>query len=141
VEVAAGRLARFPAPLAVAVDERVRQDAVQPGLEVGAGPELVEGRVRLGRGLLHEVFGVGRVARHAEGSRVQLSEEGHHITLEPLVAVRRLFCVPHRVSPLLIDPQPIDVRKPPFGSVTVTASTSWAKDSLLPADSESYLNI
>jgi len=63
------------------------------------------------------------------------------ITLEPLVAVRRLFCVPHRVSPLLIDPQPIDVRKPPFGSVTVTASRSWAKDSLLPADSESYLNI
>ena len=48
LEVAAERLPRLTAPLAVGVDERVGQDAVQPGLEVGARAELVERGVRLG---------------------------------------------------------------------------------------------
>ena len=47
--------------LAVRVDERVGEDAVQPGLQVGALLELAERRVRLDERLLHEVLRVGRV--------------------------------------------------------------------------------
>ncbi len=48
LEVTAGRLPWLAAPLAVAVDERVGQDAVQPRLQVGARAELVERGVGLG---------------------------------------------------------------------------------------------
>ena len=101
LEVAAGRLPRLTAPLAVGVDERVGQDAVQPGLQVGARTELVERGVRLGRGLLDEVLGVRRVAGHAKRSGVQLTEERHDVLLEPPVPVRCLFASPHAVTPLL----------------------------------------
>src|SRR5205807_5812520 len=47
---------------AVGVDERVGEDPVQPGLEVGALLEPAEAAVGLQVGRLHEVFGVGRVA-------------------------------------------------------------------------------
>src|SRR5262249_29826612 len=140
LKVSAGGLARLPAALAVPVDEGVRQNAVQPGLEVGAGTELVESRVGLGRRLLHEVLGVGGVARHAEGGRVQLAEKRHNIALEPLVAVRRLLRLCHGDSPLLIDPYPIDVRKPSSGSVLVSLSSGAGQDSLVPANPECYLN-
>jgi hypothetical protein len=62
-----GALLRLALLLAVGVDERVRQDAVQPGLEVGALLELVERRERLDERLLDEVLGVGglRVMRSA----------------------------------------------------------------------------
>ena len=50
----------------VRVDERVGEDPVQPGLEVGAGLEAAEGAVRLEVRLLHQVLGVGRVPRHPQ---------------------------------------------------------------------------
>ena len=68
--------------LAVAVDERVRQDAVQPGLQVGALLELPERGVRLDEGLLHQVRGIRRVPRHAHRGRVQLVHERQRLLLE-----------------------------------------------------------
>jgi hypothetical protein len=44
--------------------------------------ELVEGRVRLGVGLLHQVLGIGRVARHAQRGRIHLVEEFERVPLE-----------------------------------------------------------
>ena len=55
--------------LAVAVDEGVGQDPEQPGLQVRARLELVEGRIRLGEGLLDQVLGIGRVAGHPHPRR------------------------------------------------------------------------
>ena len=46
--------------LPVAVDESVGQDPVQPGAQVGARPELVEGPVGLGQRLLDEILGALR---------------------------------------------------------------------------------
>jgi len=68
--------------LAVGVDVGVRQNPVEPSLEVGAGLVLVEGRERLGEGLLDEILGVGRVARRAQCSAVELVQEGHCLDLE-----------------------------------------------------------
>src|SRR4051794_39121993 len=56
---------------AVGVDEGVGEDAVEPGLEVRALLEALEGAVGLEVRLLHEVLGVGRVARHAHRRGVQ----------------------------------------------------------------------
>src|SRR5260370_903053 len=44
-EIARGGLSRLAAALAVPADERVDQDPAQPGVQVRARPELVEGRV------------------------------------------------------------------------------------------------
>ena len=41
--------------------------------------KLPEGGERLREGLLHEVAGVGRVARHPQGSGVQLVHEGDRL--------------------------------------------------------------
>ena len=78
--------------LAVEVNEGVGQDAVQPGLEVGARTVLVEGGEGLGVNLLDEVLGVGAVARHAQGGAVELVEVGQGIGLEARGA-RRLILV------------------------------------------------
>src|SRR5690606_9471240 len=69
--------------LAVLVDEVVREDPVQPRLEVGALTELVVGGERLGDGLLDEILGVGRVAGQPHGGRVELLGHGHDVPLEP----------------------------------------------------------
>jgi hypothetical protein len=62
--------------------------------------ELMEGRVRLGEGLLHQVLGVGRVSRHTEGGGVKLVEVGHNVRLEPLATLlQRLW---HGTHPLTI---------------------------------------
>jgi len=82
-----GVLLRLPLPLAVAVDVGVGQDPVQPGLEVGALGELVEGGVGLHERLLDQVLGVGRVAGHPQGRRVELVEIGQRVPLEPGVAL------------------------------------------------------
>ena len=50
----------------VRVDERVGEDLVEPGLEVGALLEPTEPAVGAQIRLLHEVLGVGGVARHAQ---------------------------------------------------------------------------
>ncbi len=80
-------LERLALLLAVAVDERVGQDPVQPGLEVGALGELVEGGERLDERLLDEILGVGRVAGHPHRRRVELIEEGQRVALEPSPAL------------------------------------------------------
>ena len=56
---------------AVLVDERVREDAVEPRLQVRALLEPTEAAVRAQVRLLHQVLGVGRVAGHPERGRVQ----------------------------------------------------------------------
>src|SRR5829696_1248744 len=89
LDVLGGRLLRLPLTLAVGVDERVGEDPVEPGLEVGALLELVEGGEGLDERLLHQVLGVGRVAGHPHRRRVELVEERQRIPLEartPLVS-------------------------------------------------------
>jgi hypothetical protein len=66
----------------IAVDERVGEDPIQPGAEVGSGLERVIPAVRLEERLLEDVFGIGRVARHPQRSRVELREELHDIVFE-----------------------------------------------------------
>src|SRR5260370_1374730 len=56
-------------------EEGVAEDAEDPGLEVGAGLEGVEGAEGLGEGLLHEVFGFGLIAGEPEGVIVERGEE------------------------------------------------------------------
>ena len=73
MSVCSGR--RFASP--VGVDERVGQDPVQPGLEVGPLLERPERPVGLQVGLLHQVLGVGGVARHAQGRAVQRAHVLH----------------------------------------------------------------
>jgi len=51
--------------LAVGVDVGVRQDPVEPSLEIGAGLVLMEGCERLGERLLDEILGVSGVSRRA----------------------------------------------------------------------------
>ena len=55
--------------------EGVAKDAEDPGLEVGAGLEGVEGAEGFGEGLLHEVFGLGLIAGEPEGVIVERGEE------------------------------------------------------------------
>ena len=47
----------------------------------------MEGRVRLGEGLLHQVLGIGRVTGHPEPSGIQLIQERQDVLLEPLVTL------------------------------------------------------
>ena len=84
--------------LAVAVDERVGQDAEQPRLQVGARLELVERRVRLGERLLDQVLGIRRVPRHPQPGRVELIQVRQHVVLEALAAL--LECLGYRTHPL-----------------------------------------
>jgi len=75
-------LLRLALLLAIRVDVRVRQDPVQPRLEVRARLILVEGGEGLGERLLDQVLGIRRVTRHPQGSRVQLVEEGQRLAFE-----------------------------------------------------------
>src|SRR5215207_5077311 len=90
-----GDLLRLALLLAVGVDVGVGQDAVEPGLEIGARLELVEGAVCLGVGLLDEVLGVMWTARHAQRSRVELVEEWQGIGLEARLLLLRGFSASH----------------------------------------------
>src|SRR3954452_21913023 len=76
-------LQRLPLRLAVVVDERVGEDAVEPRLEREAFLELMERGERLDEGFLDKVFRVCRVARHPQRSEVQLVEERHRVAFEP----------------------------------------------------------
>ena len=87
LDVLGHRLLRLALLLAVGVDEGVGQDAVEPGLEVGAGPELLERAVRLRERLLDQVLGVGGVAGHPHRGGVQLVEERQRVALEARGAV------------------------------------------------------
>ena len=84
---------------AVLVDERVGEDAVEPRPQVGPLLEPVESPVAPKVGLLHQVLGVGGVARHAHGRRVQLSHERHRLFGEALL-------ISHAVGGLLVGSRP-----------------------------------
>ena len=87
------RLLRLTLSLAVVVDERVGEDAVEPRLEGGAFLELMEGRKSLDERLLDEVLSVGRLARHPERRRVQLVEKWQRVAFEASAALLgRLLC-------------------------------------------------
>jgi hypothetical protein len=90
VEVAAQRLVRLAAPLATGVEEGGRQDAVQPGPQVGTRRELVEGGVCPGQSVLDEVLGIAAVAGHAERRMLELRREGKDVPLEPDMIVSGL---------------------------------------------------
>ncbi len=81
------RALRFALPLAVAVDEGVREDPEQPGLEVRPLLELMERSVGLRERFLHQVFGVRRMPRHAHGRRVQLVQVRQHVSFEAFAAL------------------------------------------------------
>ena len=66
----------------VLVDERVGEDLVEPRLEVRALAEAPEAAVRAQVRLLHEVLGVGRVARHAQRGRVERRHVRHRLFCE-----------------------------------------------------------
>ena len=85
---------RFTLPFAIGVDEGVGEDPEQPRLQVRARLELVERGVGLGKGLLHQVLGVGRVAGHPHPGRVQLIQVRQHLALEPLAPL--LECLRYR---------------------------------------------
>ena len=78
---------RLPLLLPVGVDVGVGEDPVQPSLQVRARGELVKGRVRLGVGLLHDVLGVGRVARHPQRAGVELVKVLQGVSLETRVSL------------------------------------------------------
>ena len=71
----------------VLVDVGVRQDPEQPRAEVGALGERVEAAEPLEIRLLHQILGVGAVARHAHGGRVELRRVLHCLLCE-----HRLVC-------------------------------------------------
>ena len=68
--------------LAVLVDERVRQDLEQSRLAVRPRLEAVEEPIGGQHRVLHEIFGVARIARHAQTRRVQAVDVAHGLALE-----------------------------------------------------------
>ena len=68
--------------LAVAVDVRIGQDAVQPGLQIGARPERPERRVGLDHGFLHQVPGIGGITGHSQRGAVELVHQRDGVPLE-----------------------------------------------------------
>ncbi len=89
LELAHLHLGRATQLLAVAVDVGVGEDPVQPRLEVGAGLEGVVGPVGLEKRLLHHVLGVGGVAGHPQGRRVELRGVLHRVSFEVLLVCHR----------------------------------------------------
>ena len=89
LDVLAAVLLRLPLLLAVVVDEGVREDPVEPRLEVGPRGVLVESCVGLRVRLLHEILGVGGVAGHPQSRRVELVEVLEGVALE----TSRALCV------------------------------------------------
>lgn len=81
-DVLAAVLLRLALLLPIVVDEGVRQNPVEPRLEVGPGRVLVEGGVGLRIGLLHKVLGVCWVTGHPQSSRIELIEVLQSVTLE-----------------------------------------------------------
>src|ERR1700691_3735801 len=120
------RTLRLTLALSVRVDERVRQDPEQPGLEIRPLLELMEGRVRLREGLLHQVLGIRRVPCHAEGGGVQLIQERQHVRFEALTALlERLWNGTHPLS-LLVCWREKTVREYPPGAASRKPARPWS---------------
>ena len=75
--------------LAILVDERVRQDLEEPRLAVGARLEAMEEAIGREHRVLHEIFGVARIARHAQTGGVQAVEMPHGLRLEAVAPTVR----------------------------------------------------
>ena len=58
--------------LAIGVDKSCGEDAIEPGLEIGAGFELMEGDERLGISILNQVLGIVRVLGVAKSRGIKL---------------------------------------------------------------------
>src|SRR5690625_1462126 len=82
LDVLGSALLRFALLLAVRVDERVGQDAIEPGPEVRPLLVLVERSERLGERLLYQVLGVAGITRHTQRRGVQLVEVGQRVAFE-----------------------------------------------------------
>ena len=68
--------------LAIAVDVGVRQDPVQPGLEIRSLAERPETGIGLDHGLLQQVLGIRRIARHPQRTAVQLVQQRNRVAFE-----------------------------------------------------------
>jgi hypothetical protein len=79
----------------IRVDEGIREDAVQPRLEVGALLESLEPPVRLQVGVLHQVLGVGGIAGHPQRGGVDRRHVLHG-QLRELRLVRHEVTLPAR---------------------------------------------
>src|SRR5207244_12382722 len=74
-----------PGPLAIRVDEGVRQDAEQPGLEVGPRRELRAKTQGANVGFLHEILRVRLRSRHSEPRAVQRVDVRQRLFLEGIL--------------------------------------------------------
>ena len=72
----------------VSVVEGVGQDAREPCSRVGANLVPVDIAKRLEHGLLDQILGLGAVARHPNGHRVERVHVGLHLGVECFVAIR-----------------------------------------------------
>src|SRR5699024_9893457 len=84
LDVLAAVFLRLALLLAIVVDEGVRQNPVQPRLEVRARLVLVESGIGLRIGLLDKVLGVGGIASHPQRSRIELVDVFYSVALETL---------------------------------------------------------
>ena len=75
-------LGRTTLCLAIRVDVRVRQDPIQPRLEIRALRVGVIGPIHLEERLLHSTLCIGRVSRHAQRRRIELGRVLHRIPPE-----------------------------------------------------------
>ena len=64
----------------IRINERVRENAEQPGLQVRALFECGVTAVGLEIGLLHEIFCIGPITRHSQRRRIQALGMRHRIT-------------------------------------------------------------
>jgi hypothetical protein len=82
LEIVDGALVRLALLLPIPVDIGVREDPIQPRLEVGPLRESAPRGERLHERVLHEIGGVLGVARHAHGRAVELVHERQGLLLE-----------------------------------------------------------
>ena len=78
---------RFTLPLAIEVDVRVRQDPIQPRLEIGPGLVLVKGGESLRVRFLDQILRIRLIASHAQGGGVELIDVLHCFPFETSLAL------------------------------------------------------
>lgn len=99
VEFGAQHVDRLALTLAVAIDERVRQDAEQPGPRVRARREVPQSGIRAGHALLDQVLGVAGISRHPKSGRIQVLLAAGQLTFEDQMVLTFLRANSHRVVP------------------------------------------
>src|SRR5215472_5707307 len=104
LDLLGARALRLTLTFTVSVNERVRQDPEQPGLEIRSVLILVERPVCLSERFLYQILSVRRMTSHPHGRRVQLIQVRQDIALEAIVAL--LECLRY-LTHLLQPAQPI----------------------------------